>query len=548
MIKKLFSDSIFLGSLILSFVFVFFFLSPQSVYAENSQPSDACDLITYVNGHKDEKVSLLSSSIDFYAISKGAGTEQLTFSQPNTWAHWGSSPTTPFSTVYKTPFQCPSDKEGYSSPLYFITPKGVFASDDGSSVSVGTLKYQYPRWIGTVPENLFTSELHSVTYSLFFQNWFSNQYKSEGDCNGNEICLVLREYYSKSKITEETSKKATGSLGPLKNLGVVIEDAMIESIATSGNISVGKSDGTVLLNIPATNCVKLSGDGPRKVLFLRTKDWDSSIENFKEMADDVINRGFKIVQPFSNYFGEFTFYIDLKPGGGSCVEHGGFDININFTYQTDKKDLAYAYLESSQVIYNFAQDGRAIFQRICDQFQNKLCFPGPYDVRAYIVMHEVGHAFAGLLDEYLYANAGDIVDHFFSDLSQYSTKNCAKKPTWDYRNENDNKVYGSVVKTGCSFLRESGSEPRQHPIFYYRPSDDSLMKGHTSSIPKFNVISCGYIVAAIKGESLTKANAQKHWPAVDPSGPGGRGCSAMDTVKDGIPPANNLAPTIRATP
>lgn len=516
-------------------VFIFFFLSPQSVYAENNQPSDACNLITYLNGHKDGKVSLLSSSIDFYAISKGAGTEQLTFSQPNTWGRWGDSPTTPFKAVYKTPFQCPSDKEGHSSPLYFIIPKGVIASNDGSSVSVGTLKSQFPRWMWTVPESLFTSELHSVTYSLFFQNWFNNQYKSEGDCYGNEICLVLRDYYSKSKPTEETRQKAEGSL---KNLNVATEDAMIESIATSGNLSVGKSDGTILLNIPATNCVKLSGDGPRKVLFLRTKDWKSSIEEFKGMADDVINRGFKTIQPFSNYFGKFTFYIDLNPGGGSCIKDSIFpDISVSFTYQEDKKDLAYAFLESGQAIYNFAQDGRAIFQKICDRFTNELCFPGPYDVRAYIVMHEVGHAFAGLLDEYLYANAGDIVDHFFSDLSQYSTKNCAKKPTWDYRNSIDNKVYGSVVKTGCSFLRESGSEPRQHPIFYYRPSDDSLMKGHTSSIAKFNVISCGYIVAAIKGESLTKANAQKYWPE----------CMKMDTVKDGIPPVNP-AHTIRATP
>jgi len=120
-------------------------------------------------------------------------------------------------------------------------------------------------------------------------------------------------------------------------------------------------------------------------------------------------------------------------------------------------------------------------------------------------------------------------------------KNCAKKPTWDYRNLKDNKVYGSVTKTGCSFLRESGSEPRQHPIFYYRPSDDSLMKGHTSSIPKFNVISCGYIIVAIKGQELTKANAQKYWPE----------CLEMakkgTVIMDGIPPVNP-APTIRATP
>ena len=329
--------------------------------------------------------------------------------------------------------------------------------------------------------------------------------------------------------------------------GYQAEDKVIDYIAANKKVRIQLSPSTEPNNkqtfddFPATNCVKLSGDGPRKVLFLRTKDWGSSIQGFKDMADDVINRGFRTIQPFSNFFGEFAFYLDLKPGGGSCKEYGGFDINIIFAYQTDKKDLAYAYLESGQAIYNFAQDGRAIFRRICDQFQNELCFPGPYDVRAYIIMHEVGHAFAGLLDEYLYTDAGDIIDSFFSDFSQYSTKNCVKNPTWDYRNLKDNKVYGSVTKTGCSFLWKSESGPRQHPILYYRPSDDSLMKGHASSIPKFNVISCGYIIAAIKGESLTKSNAQKYWPECLEMAK--RGTVIMDGIPPVSPTPNTTTPT-----
>ena len=52
----------------------------------------------------------------------------------------------------------------------------------------------------------------------------------------------------------------------------------------------------------------------------------------------------------------------------------------------------------------------------------------------------------------------------------------------------------------------------------------------------FNVISCGYMVAGILGETVDHAHAQTHWPA----------CKNMATVKDGIPPPNPNPPTVKS--
>ena len=80
---------------------------------------------------------------------------------------------------------------------------------------------------------------------------------------------------------------------------------------------------------------------------------------------------------------------------------------------------------------------------------------------------------------------------------------------------------------------------------YYRPSNDSIMNrtpDNPVNLNKFNVISCGYIVSAIKREPLDKGHAQTHWALNDPTEPGGKGCKAMDTVDGGIP--DSPAPTI----
>ena len=125
-------------------------------------------------------------------------------------------------------------------------------------------------------------------------------------------------------------------------------------------------------------------------------------------------------------------------------------------------------------------------------------------------------------------------------------RNCVFEPLLDYRSSIDNRRYGGYLYKGCrvdEVLDETTKvyiDPANPSAGYstlsvpaYRPSDDSLMnygKDH-----RFNVISCGYIIAAIKGEPIDKAHAEKYWPE----------CVTFDTInKHGISGDNPIIPII----
>jgi hypothetical protein len=131
---------------------------------------------------------------------------------------------------------------------------------------------------------------------------------------------------------------------------------------------------------------------------------------------------------------------------------------------------------------------------------------------AYI--HEFAHVFAWLDDEYLYAQYGSPKR---KKIIYYDFRNCADTPANDYAYQN--KLYGGTAYKGCMFEKEYDSAP----LTFYRPSQISIMRH--PDFESFNVVSCGYIVAAILNETPTKENASKYWPQ----------CARMnDVIKDGV--------------
>ena len=106
-----------------------------------------------------------------------------------------------------------------------------------------------------------------------------------------------------------------------------------------------------------------------------------------------------------------------------------------------------------------------------------------------VSLHEFSHTFAGLNDEYPYKNGS-------GNFSLVET-NCSRKPDsnapvgyiYDVKTP-----YGSTKLEGCSLPD------------LYRPSNVSIMNDVSGS-SRFNVVSCGYILAAIKG-----GEAYKYWP------------------------------------
>ena len=131
------------------------------------------------------------------------------------------------------------------------------------------------------------------------------------------------------------------------------------------------------------------------------------------------------------------------------------------------------------------------------------------DRLSFIAMHEFGHAFCGLDDEYLYGESK------YGILYKPLT-NCVHLPREDYQY---NKIlYGNLNNVGCSYksLFASPKALSENPsLYYYRPSYNSIMSSYRGLV-EFNVVSCGYCLAAIKG-----GDPKSYWPE----------CMKLDTIR-----------------
>jgi len=330
------------------------------------------------------------------------------------------------------------------------------------------------------------------------------------------------------------------------------EDSIINDIKSSGHIHV-KIDTSSIGNsytaaIPATNCVELSspwqGTGPdtrKKFVFIRGTSEQYTVKSFLAIVQSIINNGFKTIDPFKTYYDQFSFYLDLHKFDDSNLasvassSHGfttsQFDSSVSQQSSCNGKvSHADEYILFSHNLNNtraFASTVTRGYVYMDPSSANT----GPFDL---VAIHETGHAFAGLKDEYVQAVNADYESYL--SVSWSGPENCSSHPSWDYM-ASDNHIYGSVTTYGCT-VYTSGNIQKEL-TYWRRPSLNSMMNRQTLT-PKFNVISCGYVVAAIKGEALTEENASKHWPAVDMEDPNMPGCSAMNTVKDGI---SALSPT-----
>ncbi len=157
-----------------------------------------------------------------------------------------------------------------------------------------------------------------------------------------------------------------------------------------------------------------------------------------------------------------------------------------------------------------------------------------------VEMHETGHAFGGLFDEYIDDKYGSLWNAS-ARMNHASPANCTSNPKRDYRSPVDNLIYGSVSDVGCLYVYYRGVLSLGLPgINYYRPSVTGIMntaddgEGNLKAPFEFNVIDCGYIVARIQGVpygQLTPKNVGQYWPL----------CKAMaqqgTVISDDIPPA-----------
>ncbi|OGI95773.1 hypothetical protein A2917_00455 [Candidatus Nomurabacteria bacterium RIFCSPLOWO2_01_FULL_42_17] len=287
--------------------------------------------------------------------------------------------------------------------------------------------------------------------------------------------------------------------------------------------------------VSVNNCAKISGTGPRQFVFMKGKSIEKTPSDyFTSTVNPIVKQGFGTISPFKDYLSQFSFFVDLQNfddsafstyvyGGKNYFGTDGFlDSTLGVFESSLKEESACADMvaQNSVHIFSFAENFRNLHLAWALPTLKMAFVSGE---RLNTAMHEVGHVIGDLRDEYKIA---DTPSTFWGGWES-NPRNCSLVPFIDFRSSLDNRIYGGATAAGTGF-EGCGYLKSKFGLNFYRPSQDGLMNENNPL--KFNCISYGYIVAAIKGEPTTKANAQKYWPE----------CLAKsDTIKEGLPELGN---------
>ncbi len=307
------------------------------------------------------------------------------------------------------------------------------------------------------------------------------------------------------------------------------------------------------------NCIALSGSGSNKVVFIRGKSVASDVDDFINASTNIVEEGFGGIEPFKSSIGKFSFYADITQFSDSAVHFANLSDIAPFVSQSACGGTAKDYIMFVDVPTNEIPGATSFpgYRLSVLNLSAEAIALENNPPQILVAMHEVGHSFAGLFDEYddetggITAQTGDLsaVQKYFGTPNYPKTaENCTPSPFKDYRSPLDNHIYGSVSDTGCTFKLSNtynwtlpGQTTPSPVIYYYRPSGNSIMKDEHSGKQhndEFNVISCGYILAAINGGDplrLTPTDAAPYWP------------TCMNMAKQGSVTADNI-PSVSSAP
>ena len=356
------------------------------------------------------------------------------------------------------------------------------------------------------------------------------------------------------------------------DLNSVTFDSSTEAYRIRGAFAGGTfSDYSNIAKV--SNCVKMQGNGPFKVVFIRSSGENDDVmttaldplSNFLNYTNHAVST-FLSIDPMKTYANSFSFYADIKPtvyrgNVPSETSCNAPDTGVSFAkVESNDHHTEYAYANANPTIprlTGFTINNRSWFSVSLPDPLHPYTIngvPESVDENYNATVHEFGHSFAGLDDEYRCSH----IDNSDEDGQRYSNVfDCSQNPDLDYWDSVDNRTYGSINTLAVS--RSPDDEERD----FYIPSRNSMMNVISTSTEerilieeetsvgtqefqetvysftrspeiRFNVISCGYIMARLMNEPVDKAHAQTHWPQ----------CMTMNTVKEGIPDRNPIIPSI----
>jgi hypothetical protein len=294
--------------------------------------------------------------------------------------------------------------------------------------------------------------------------------------------------------------------------------------------------------VTLSNCVAVSGTGPDKVVFMRGQSAALNNLQFLSTINDSISNGFNSVEPFKTYFSSFSFYEDLR-----TADETGFSGGLYYAYRyvpglssCGSVAKSFAYFLNPNTASDFAgvTSGTTYNANAFKSNQSSVMEVNLYGASASDVsrtlMHEAGHAFGLLDDEY---QGGGFVN---------MVNNCSMRPWTDYVGL-DNLMYGAGPGSGTAGCADSS---------YYRPSSDSIMMGGYSTSRQFNIYDCGAVIAGILNiQDAPIANVypymriKKYFPQCNAMAVAGSVAGASEIPPRGTQPTvNGISPSASGSP
>ena len=248
-------------------------------------------------------------------------------------------------------------------------------------------------------------------------------------------------------------------------------------------------------NLPLTNCYHVSGDGKHSIAFMRGNSSELTPQELIVHSIDIKETEFERVDPFYNYKNYFSYYADLKNFNDNTFKKYS---NGYFTSETKIREIKEGSSCKNMEKYVFMSDinikrgSKWVGGYTTKNSPIIIVQRGPPKTSlpyfTFTLLHEMGHAFCGLADEYLYSDFGRLPSPF---------TNCVPEPTEAYKY--GGILYGKTNIVGCTYDHYYIGSPKEgHVINYYRPIETSIMR-ESQHEERFNVISCGYCLASIKG-------------------------------------------------
>jgi hypothetical protein len=295
-----------------------------------------------------------------------------------------------------------------------------------------------------------------------------------------------------------TNQMAQGNAVKIK---VVTQQSILKGPELTSSELVERSAEYTVIQPKSGLCARVFGKGEQRIIHMIGAESATDKVDFTYLVENSLNFAAHmsaVFDPFRKYWDKFSYSVDLKKHDESQLKTDGQD--------SVKKSLP--------IIRKVSSCGRGA--RMYFHFSNSVYGGGlswilakvalielpvssdGFEGKPSVLLHEMGHGYAGLSDEYLYfkyVNNEPVEDKY--GVLKLIGRNCELPKTtppmlssiFSY-----NGVSYASPHIGCS-------TPDR-----YRPSETSIMNDTKIESEKFNVVSCGYIIAAIKG-----GNPKSYW-------------------------------------